>query len=342
MGEEAREYPTLRDHDYFETEEGWIFFVLGDVHPPGRVWSCLKYVPGEGVWGNGENRYRRVLKNYTVEEFLSSIQFLEHNAPDYVFFDYTVGARVIAPPLSKIRRVYRARERLAELIGGEALHPLEERLLKLVGMLSDYSGVRLEDFGVTGSLLLGIQHNNSDIDLLVYGEQNLWRVLEALEALDGREGITLQKSRAREGWVARASARYPLPRSELEILASRVMNKGWVGEAVFSVHGVRDKPPHRYGEVLYRSLGLARRVVEVVDVRGSLFTPAVYIAEDGEAGPMRIVCYDMMLAGVLRSGDVVEVQGKLEVAEAKGGERWLQILVGSYEGVGKEYVRIVG
>jgi predicted nucleotidyltransferase len=79
-----------------------------------------------------------------------------------------------------------------------------------------------------------------------------------------------------------------------------------------------------------------------VDVRGSLFTPAVYIAEDGEAGPMRIVCYDMMLAGVLRSGDVVEVQGKLEVAEAKGGERWLQILVGSYEGVGKEYVRIVG
>jgi hypothetical protein len=45
---------------------------------------------------------------------------------------------------------------------------------------------------------------------------------------------------------------------------------------------------------------------------------------------------------VLRSGDVVEVQGKLEVAETRGGEKWLQILVGSYEGVGKEYVRIVG
>ncbi len=331
----------LRDHDYFETVEGWIFFVLGDIHPPGRVWSCLKYVPGDGLWGSGDTRYKRVVKDYTVEEFLGSMRFLETNSPGYVFFDHTVGAKVIAPPLSHIRRVYPARERLEELAKIERPHPLEKKLVRLVEILSEHSGLRLNYFGVTGSLLLGIQHDNSDIDLLVYGESNLWSVVKTLEELDGRDGINLQRSRGSSSWVRRAASKYPISKSELGMLSKRVVNKGWVGDTLFSIHGVREKPMHRYGEVRYRSVGIVTDIVEILDASGSLFTPAVYLTERGGLGVDRIVCYDMMLAGVLRQGDVVEVRGKLEVAETSNGERWRQILIGSYEGAGKEYVRIL-
>jgi len=330
----------LRDRDYFETMEGWIFQVLGDIHPEGRTWSCLKYVPGEGEWGDGERRFVRVFREYSVSELLRLIGFLEERQPSYVFLDPTVNARVIAPPVDRIVRTFSARRRLGELVEAGAGGVLERKLVSLVEYLSERSGVPVTYFGVTGSILVGIQHERSDIDLVVYGMENVWRVLETMQELR-REGAFTLLADAPQAWLSRASARYPLAHQDLRRLASNIFNKGRFDGVYFSIHGVRDKPAHRYGEVTYSRIGLVKSRARIVDASESLFTPAVYYVEDAGAGFDRIVCYDMMFAGVLREGDLVEVYGKMEAALRGCREEWRQVLVGSYEGVGREYIKIL-
>lgn len=331
----------LRDHDYFETAEGWVFMVLGDVHPEGRVWSCLKYVPGDGIWGNGDRRYVRVFRQYTVSEMLRLIRFLEEREPSYVFLDPTVNAKVIAPPRSRITKTYSTRQGLAELLSRGDRGPLETNLVSLIELLSEYSGVPRNYFGVTGSILLRIYHQNSDMDLVVYGVENVWRVIEALKTLEREGRVSLLGSSGLHKWAARASEKYPVPQRSLLRLASRVANKGMFNGVEFSIHGVREKPELKHGEVFYSSLGMARVTAKIIDARESLLTPAVYHVEDMSETVDRIVCYDMMLAGLLREGDYVEVYGKLESAHRDGEEAWRQILVGSYEGAGREYIKIL-
>ncbi|MEM4298344.1 MAG: hypothetical protein QW815_08260 [Nitrososphaerota archaeon] len=332
---------SIRDHDYFETTDGWIFLVLGDIHPAGRVWSLLKYVPGNGMWGEGDKKFVRVIRQYTVSELLKIINFLEESQPSYVYQDPTVSAKVIAPPTSRITKVYSSKKRLIELMSRPTNNRLESLLVSLVERISGVSGVPTDCFGVTGSILPGIHHQDSDIDLVVYGAENVWRVLEAFKELQREGEVALLGDSDPEKWVIRAASRYPIPAHDLRKLATNVINKGIYSGVHFSIHGVREEPAHRYGEVVYSPLGMAKVRARVVDARESLFTPAVYFVEDGDGSIDRIVCYDMMLAGVLRESDSVEAYGKLEVARRNGEEVWRQILIGSYEGAGREYIRIL-
>lgn len=330
----------LRDKDYFVTSEGWIFSVLGDVHPRDRVWAVLKYVAGPGPWRSANGRtYSRVLVEYSVRELLRSIEFVRSVRPDYVYLDPSVGSEVIAPPLAEVTRVYRASEKAVELLRSRSSLPessLERRAVELIGWLSEASGVPEEGFGVTGSVLLGIAHSGSDVDLVVHGGSNTRRVLDALaESKDER-----LKTGVGPEWVSHLRSQLRIPKEQAELLASRVVHKGDFSGTRFSVFGVRERPPHAYGEVQYTSKGIVETVVEVVDDSESLFTPSVYRVEERVFGIERLVTYLARLAGVLRPGDRISVRAKLEEVRSERGTAY-QLLLGSYEGVGVESLRFV-
>ncbi len=60
--------------------------------------------------------------------------------------------------------------------------------LKFFELLSSESGVAISDFGVHGSVALGMHTSKSDIDVVVYGSQNFRRVEETVDKLV-REGV---------------------------------------------------------------------------------------------------------------------------------------------------------
>ena len=160
-----------RDRDMFTTTEGWIFTVLGDVHPPNRIWSYLKYVPGSGPWRDHSGRtYRRAFTTYTVRELLSIMEDLRTNKPEYVYYDPTVGNEVIAPPVDAVAGYWKTSEGLMKLVEREEsghATPLELKAIEMVRWLVEQAGLRQEGLGITGSLLLGIHHERSDMDIVV-------------------------------------------------------------------------------------------------------------------------------------------------------------------------------
>jgi predicted nucleotidyltransferase len=328
-----------RDRDVFVTVEGWIFTVLGDVHPPKRIWSYLKYVPGAGPWRDASGRtYRRVFTTYTVREMLSIMEDLRTSRPEYVYYDPTVGNEVIAPPVDAITGYWRTSEGLRRLVEREEsghATPLELKALEMVRWLVEQTGLRLEDLGITGSLLLGIHHEKSDVDIVVFGQRNLWKAIRAL-----REAGSPVVPGAGEGIVEALRSLYRMPVEDARRLAARVVHKGLFAGTPYSIFGIRERPLHGYGEFQYAGRGIVEVKLEIADATESLFTPLIYGVEESVFGIERLVSYHMVLAGLLEPGDRLEVRAKLEEVRGPRGE-FLQLLLGSYEGVGSEQVKLL-
>ena len=125
-------FRSFRDRDYLITPEGFIFTVIGDLHPSDRVIAYLKYVPDErGKWGRGDSRYRRALEHYNVPSVMNSMEFLREKAPQYVFESTVDGIQLPTVPMNRIVTHLCPERRLLELRNAQTRDELESKAIRL-------------------------------------------------------------------------------------------------------------------------------------------------------------------------------------------------------------------
>ncbi|MEL9940351.1 MAG: hypothetical protein QW348_08160 [Ignisphaera sp.] len=347
-----------RDRDFIETFEGLVFCVIGNIHPRGRVLSYLKYVANleSGVrvkWSRNGVVYGRILPFYSAVGVKSVLEYLKRNHLDYVVFDEYRGVELIEVPENRISIHYKPEERLSQMVK-EPGDPLERLAVELVSRISNESGVSLENFGVTGSILLRI-HNlrYSDIDLVVYGVENSYRVRDALKRLYSREnsGFSLPSGETLESWAAEISRIHPLTVEEAKILYSKYKwNRALYKGRQFSIHPVKleNEVDEVWEQKRFRYRGLATIRAKVVDSRDSIFMPATYLVEDvkvlegvEEAKKIsRIVSYEGLYIDIAREGDEIVAMGKVEeVQDIKRNETFYQLTIGTFEAGGKDFIK---
>lgn len=334
----------FRDKDYVETYEEWFFCIVSESHPNDRVIAYLKYLPGDGAWSRQGKSFRRTICTYSMQELVNTIDFLKKNKPEYVFYDKTIDAEISCVPFDRISKHYRCDERLYEIMESDDLDELERKTKELVESITAVSGVDVKNVGITGSILLKIHHRRSDMDLIIYGKNNFWKVLDNLYSIDDIKH--LDEFRLNE-WIRRASMKYPLSMNELSKLARLLRNKYVYKGTPFSIHGVRldNEVARGYGEVIYRKLGLAKIRAVISDASESCFTPAIYRLSDVEteqeyAKDVEILaCFDGTFTAMFEEGTCIEAFGKVEhVTDLRSGCRFKWLLIGTFEGMNKEYV----
>ncbi|MCW4055909.1 MAG: hypothetical protein NWE82_03900, partial [Candidatus Bathyarchaeota archaeon] len=172
----------FQDHDFLRAKEGFLFCVVGPYHPTDRAISYLKYIPDpKGKWNKGEARFRRVLRAYTIPSLLGTFEILRKSHPQYLFFSSVYNILMTAVPLERITEHFEPEAKLQEILGKANLDPLQNKLVRLVALLAEMGNVPLDDFGVTGSLLLDIHNLRfSDMDVTVYGTQSSHALKNAL------------------------------------------------------------------------------------------------------------------------------------------------------------------
>ncbi len=176
---------TLRDRDAIVTKEGLIFRVFGYDHPPDAYICDLEYAPVEVFRSNNTKAPRG--HTYTTHYKLyedESWTYLKNHYPQYLIPHATLQKRVIGVNHHDIAEVRRPQEKLEELL----MRPNKDALLvatqNVLDIVKQQSGLRLEDFGVFGSMLHSFHHPRlSDIDLIVYGRRNAIRLRETLKQL---------------------------------------------------------------------------------------------------------------------------------------------------------------
>jgi predicted nucleotidyltransferase len=341
---------SFRDRDYLTTPEGFIFTVVGNLHPADRIIAYLKYVPDEhGKWGLGRSRYRRAIATYNVPSVVASMEFLRGEAPQYIFESSVDSISLPAVPIDRVVSHLCPETRLLELQNSESRDELEKKALRFAELVSERAGVPISSLGLTGSILARIHNPTfSDIDLVVYGFNNAPRVRDFLRRLKDSSLDEIRKlsGATKEKWIGERLKSTPLTRQDIMTVFARKWNIGSFDGTEFSVHAVHTESEVRghYGDERYASLGIIDATAEIVGDKESMFMPAVFQIEhahmkDTQAAylPDRVVSYEGLYADVVGEGETVLCRGKLERVTSSSGIAY-RILIGSAEAAGTDYL----
>ena len=339
-----------KDRDFIQTTEGMLFCVTDYLHPPDKYTAYLKYSPSPvGKWKKGEIFYRREMNYYHVREVTATVEFLEQNYPHYVHYCPVRGIRFSMIPHQYVKKYYRPEDRLAEIFA-HPRDPLEEEVCDMVTEIVAQAGIRVENVGITGSILLGIHDPRfSDIDLTIYGLENSRRIKTMMQEHRSRR-FRPENEEERHVWAQNIAARFPLTYAQARGLADRRWRYGYFGQRYFSLHPTRQDEEIReqYGEHIYRGRGAVHIIATIMDASESMFLPAIYRVANvtilnrnvegitGEIEIPEIVSYEGLFCEVAEAGDEVEAYGKLE--QIDGGQT-CRLVVGTTLLKGDDYIK---
>jgi predicted nucleotidyltransferase len=321
------------DGDTLATKDGFIFNTFGYEHPQDRVFAFLKYIPAEfkalfnvqmleRTWKYGDTQLFRAEKLYTAKNYTTFIAAFRKNFPDYVYYCYLRHKELITAPLNLIDRVFVPRDRLAALMQVKKPDSLQKLALELLNMLSEASGVGLDDFGIHGSIALDMHALESDIDFVVYGSENFRKVEAAIAQLVNAGKLSyiisnrLDAARKFQGRYKGKIFMYNATRKPEEV-------KTWYGMARFS------------------SIDPVRFQCTVSDDTEAMFRPATYKITNYkpldaaselplDKIPDRVVSNIGCYRNVARQGSEIKVAGQLErVEKIKTGAVHYQVVVGT-------------
>lgn len=321
-----------------ETADGLVFTVKGVVHPPDRVVAYLRYVPDpHGERARGGARFRRVYSPVDQQEALRA------RSLSYRVDDPELGIPVDAVPWKEIVRVFDPRERLRRLRSCGPGDPLEKDALALAESLRDAAGASPAAFGLTGSLLFGLHAPASDIDLVVYGDQDARRVHAALTRLleDPSSGLARPRDEELEEIHAVHREDTPLSAADFARLQARKVNEGRFAGRPYFIRFVKlpAEVPERYGDPRFAPAGMALVEARVTDDRDALFTPCRYSLDEvrsldrARAEDVReVISYRGRFAEQARLGQRVRAYGALERVIWRDGREAMRLVVGSRPG----------
>ena len=342
---------TYFDRDFIETPEGFLFCVVGCVHPRDRVIAYLKYVPdSNGKWGSEGRRFRRTMQTYSVLQVLSNIEMLKQKYPQYVFNSRVLGIMMSAVPRWLVKRHFKPREQLSQLLVSSSRDELEQDIVDLVDKLSEDSKVDKSSFGITGSVLTDIHHEDfSDIDITVYGLSNSTKIKNAVLSNfnDSSSYVKPLADAVYSRTVARWRRNYGFSLEKAKWFAQRRWNRGIFRDRLFSIHPIPGaaEVKERYGDKLFYPSGIVEGEARVVDSTESVFLPSKYRLSITKIKPHftfnieEMVSYEGFYSGIFSVGDSIIFRGKLERVVDKNTRvvAW-RILIGSIEAKGRDYI----
>lgn len=321
------------DGDTIMTQEGFLLNVFGYEHPKGRVFSFLKYIPStfkdlfnirllERTWRYGGIELFRAEKLYTAKNYKKFLEVFKENFPDYVYFCPFRKKEIISTPITHVKEVFVPRECLQALLKTKCRDKLQNLTLNFIALVSEASGVPLDDFGVHGSIALNMHSEESDIDIVIYGGENFRKVESAINTLV-KDGVLSYVFNNRIDAARRFKGRYM--------------------DRIFMYTAVR-KPEEidvKYGEHDYHPIAPVKFKCKVNDDSQSMFRPATYGIENYSPSdqrselpkdmiPQRVVSMIGCYRNVARKGEEIRVSGMLErVENTKTGDTFYQVVVGS-------------
>ncbi len=348
----------LRIRDFIETKDGLIFAVVSYTHPEQGYLAYLRYYPE-----SSGDRKRGGVSFKKIGSTRESYEYLEKHFPEYLIEfesenqgyqgsleyqdsqDSLGSASLQYVPMDRISKIYRPEERLREIIECPK-DKIEEKISTLVNTLP----VPARKIGITGSILVGLHNENSDIDLVVYGIKNHEKARMALKKVF--EDRTCQgeiRPPNRTEWKRAYKKRFPYRSVNLamnfgEFLwhEKRKFHKGVINGTIFDILLVRDFDEierTRHEEVSYRRIKKVKKRCRVKDARLAFDSPSIYKVDIGKI--KEVVSYTHTYAGQAFEGEEIEVCGYLEEMAGRGlaGRGYYRIVVGTTREAREEYIK---
>lgn len=346
------------------TRDGIHCQVYGNEHPVHCILVKPKYIPTDKIeskalpcrfiTGRKMNRLNMWVDKGELKKYLKAFK---KAYPDYIFTsDLHKGRRLFfAVPIDKIERVYFPGKGLSELMKIPKKHL--DKHLTLVYKFSKFllkSGLEIDDLGVTYSTLMGHYYWISDMNFVVYGKENFWKLMKYLET--ARHPLLRWKTK--EDWL-----KFYRKRNRLAIfnedkflhLMSKKKSEGYFGDILFVIFGTEKEEEvwFKWGEEKYSSLGLATVEGTVVDNFSSVVRPGYYQIKDSKildssdnVRVKKIVFYSRDYTMIAYPGEKIMACGILEKVKPKKRKPYYRVVVGYFDAYitqrrEKEFIKVI-
>ncbi|MHA2352971.1 MAG: hypothetical protein ACXABX_07615 [Candidatus Thorarchaeota archaeon] len=269
------------------TKDNLVFEIKGVIHPRDRVIAYLRYVPTTGMGSDSDIGYRKVY------ELTERETYLQNNYPSYLWFSDPHGRVVQSVHRDRIESILDPVDCLTNFRSSvDKISDLEQASVNLAEKLVKSTGIEWMDIGITGSQLVGIAREDSDIDLVVYGSSACRKFYS-----------NLSKNIASIENVKRYTGTLVKTPGDLEYV---------------------------YGDVSYQMKGQQLVSGKVVDDSESMFTPCEYLVECDDSPNLRkLVSYRGRFTEQISKGASFEALGRLEmVTDHRKNNQYLQLVLG--------------
>ncbi|MHA2128256.1 MAG: nucleotidyltransferase domain-containing protein, partial [Promethearchaeota archaeon] len=173
------EYSEGIEGDYIETKKtNLIFDVKGLLHPNDRKICFLRFYPHpEGDRIKSGIKYKKV---YNLDERYSLLRKLYSK---YIFYSKELDIEIQGVFNNDINKIYTPRDCLQSLFEKKNPSTIEECSKKLCELFINKGNISEDSLGITGSVMVGLNKNNSDIDIIIYGTESSLNFQEKLKDL---------------------------------------------------------------------------------------------------------------------------------------------------------------
>ncbi|MBT4935461.1 hypothetical protein HOL21_03355 [Candidatus Woesearchaeota archaeon] len=347
------------------TKDGLQCQVYGNEHPFNSILVKPKYIPTDKVESDGlqyrfisgkkMNRLNMWSDKEKLRQYLTNFKI---KYPQYVLNSpvHTDDRLFFSVPIDNIERIYYPRKGFSELISMPE-GSLDD-YLKLVHKFATFllqSGLRVKDLGITYSTLMG--HYNptiSDINIVVYGKENFWKLMKYLETAQHE----LLRWKTKDEWISfhkRRNRYNTFSEDDFYYLMNRKKSEGFFNERLFVIFAAEKEEEtwFQWGEETYTSLGNVTVEGTVTDNFSSVVRPGCYDIKDVSvvSGSVpgditKVAFYSRDYCMMAYPGEKIQTCGVLERVDCKDGSVYYRIVVGYFDAYmddrrEKEYIKVL-
>lgn len=306
---------------FIKTIEDLVFEVKGVVHPKDRTIAYLRYVPDT----KSKSGFQKIYDLHERENYL------KQNFPEYLWFSKSHGRIVQSVPKEKVKQILDPVEHMDVI--RENSDMLSTATSQLVDLLIEYTKVNSSDIGVTGSQLIGVARETSDIDLIVLGESACFEFYNSLkynfENIPGVECYAddLLKEHLLFRWGGLIEYHDILG----EIEKKKIL-QGIFREHQFFIRLVKRPQDitESFGQMVAENLGFREIQCTIIDDRESIFSPCRYRVESENLPDLKwIISFRGRFTEHVSKGAIVNTKGRLEnVLDTSSNKSYKQLVLG--------------
>ncbi len=348
------------------TKDGLHCQVYGNQHPEQGILVKPKYIPTDKIEcdslqyrfisGQKMNRLNLWAEKNSLVQYIDKFK---KAYPNHIFqSEFHNNERLFFLAKNKdIERIYFPRTGIAELMSmpENALDNHLATVYKFVNFLLE-SGIRLKDLGITYSTLMGqYVYNMSDINVVVYGKKNFWKLMKYLEKTRHKSLRWKNEKEWLEFYKKRNRFNIFDEKKFLKHMLERKKSEGYFDNLLFVIFAAEKKEEvwFKWGEEKYSSCGLATVEGTVKDHHSSVVRPGCYtltdsklIDSDKDCNVEKVVFYSRDYSQLAYAGEKIRACGILEKVKPKNGNPYHRIVTGYFDSYltdqrEKEFIKVI-
>ncbi len=316
---------------FFEIGNRDIFYVKGVVNPLNGIIGFPKYIRDP----NGDRVNRRGERYIKIPGVENEIQYLLKFYHKFIRYDEFFCREIPVIPMEMVTRIYDPITKAMEIMN---FSDIDGVINDARDMISDIVSVtNVKSIGVSGSILVDLYREDSDIDLVIYGEEEGRKVYEYLLEIIDRDSSQYRRYSVNdiEKLFKERLKETPIDINELLKQESRRVLEGLYRNREYFIRLIRyPKEDELYGVYKCIKMGRVTAKLMITDDRYAIYTPCRYGVQmveviDGESIDIdEIYTLRGRFIDVAKQDDMVIASGTVEKIVFRNGKIMHRLYLG--------------